>query len=361
MSSSIYLSGSEILELAHYAHWIPVSRGITRDYVERTYPGWTFNSLYPPLVASGLLRPRDQSFSRRRLIDGIIGVEINRAGTVTGDDGSSTSPARLESWDRADRRRVSEHLTVSNHFDHPVILHVPHGSRHLPTRCRPEFVVSPSGLKREITASTDQWVSQLANAVGELNEQVLIASATLSRLYFDAERFPVDDQTETFGRGVVYTTTSTGRPLRGPLTDDRVEEYRREQDLYTTSMEHLVRRSLERFDRALIIDLHSYPARPQFFENPDRRRPEICIGTDPSHTPQTLAQLASLRLGDAFEIGVNEPYDGTYVPGSLFGTERRVQSIMVEVRRDVIRTPAARRRLAERLDRMIGEWITSTE
>lgn len=359
MSESIYLSGSEIRELAHYGHWIPVTKGLTHAYVTRTYPGWTFNSLYPPLIASGLLKARGQSFSPRRLVDGIIGVEINRSGVVTGDDGSSLSDARLESWMRADGHRVSEHLMVSNHAARHVIIHVPHGSRRLPDRCRAEFAVTPAGLRREITASTDQGTTQLAAMLDERRNDSLIAAAALSRLYFDAERFPEDDPTEAFGRGVVYTTTSTGRSLRHPIADDRMAIYRQEQRLYTASMEHVVRRSLEQIGTALIIDVHSYPERPQFFEDRTRRRPEVCLGTDAFHTPEELKAIALMQIGQRYEVVLNEPYSGTYVPGSLYGTEPRVYSIMIEARRDIVRTSEGRRRLAELLDRTINAWLAS--
>ena len=65
-------------------------------------------------------------------------------------------------------------------------------------------------------------------------------------------------------------------------------------------------------------------------------RPDICIGTDSFHTPVALAD----SLHDAFEregleVRRNTPFAGALVPMKHYGTDQRVTSVMIEIRRDL--------------------------
>jgi len=353
MPDSIYLSGHDVLRIAHHAHWIPIGRGITRRFMAENFPGWTFNEIYPRLVSAGvLLRHRDE-FSPRHLPDGIIGVEIDRRGHVTADDGSSRSEARLASWERADGDRVSEHVDVTRpHWPEPAIIHLPHAATLIPVAERPSIRLSDRALTGELRASTDQGTAAVARRLSRIAE-VTVASATLSRLVFDPERFAVDDPAESTGRGLVYTRTADGRRLRDEPDDASRAWYREQHHRYTRSMEHVVRQAIERHGRALIVDLHSYPAAPQVHEDPALARPEVCIGTDANHTPSALVDLARSVFSPSVTTGVDTPYSGAYVPGSLHRSDAPVESIMVEVRRDVLRSAAGRDRIAAAIASLI--------
>jgi N-formylglutamate amidohydrolase len=122
--------------------------------------------------------------------------------------------------------------------------------------------------------------------------------------------------------------------------------------MYTTSMEHLVDRAIARNGRALIIDLHSYPLAPHHYENPTRRRPEICIGAD-HHTPDALLTAALNAFSPGYDTAINEPYAGTYVPGRHYQGDTPVASIMIEIRRDMLRTQSRRRRIVAAIDTML--------
>ena len=80
-----------------------------------------------------------------------------------------------------------------------------------------------------------------------------------------------------------------------------------------------------RSDRVLLAyELHS-----------DLDRPEICIGRDNTHTPSRLVDAAMGTFCGFGRVGINEPFIGTYVPLAHYGTDLRVRSIMLEVRRDL--------------------------
>ena len=87
----------------------------------------------------------------------------------------------------------------------------------------------------------------------------------------------------------------------------------------------------------LLLDGHSFPERALPFEsdqNPDR--PDICIGTDASHTPAWLRDIAVRtfeRLG--WRVAVDRPFVGALVPMRFYRKDTRVRALMIEVRRDL--------------------------
>jgi len=353
MATSIYVSAHDIYRLAHYAHWIPATRGMIAPFMATTFPGWTHNQLYGAIARSGLITAGPNDFSKRHLPRGVIGVEVDRAGNVTPDDGSSTSRARIESWTRNNGRRISEHLSVRTPFPGPVIVHVPHSSRLIPSAERPHLTLSDSALRRELTASTDSWVATIAAELKTHRHDATTAAATLSRLVIDPERFPTGDPAEQWGRGVVYTSTATGRPLRAPLSADERGRYLEHHRLYTASMENLIDTTIASHGHVLIVDLHSYPVAPHHYENPELRRPEICIGVDHHHTPDALLRAALDAFSPTYDTAINEPYSGAYVPGRHYHADTPVRSIMIEIRRDMLRTSSRRRRIVAALDTML--------
>jgi N-formylglutamate amidohydrolase len=152
----------------------------------------------------------------------------------------------------------------------------------------------------------------------------------------DPERFPDQrEQMRQVGMGAVYTRTSHGQALR---TVDPAHE----QDLletyyhpYAQAMTALVDQRLAATDRAVIIDVHSYPARRLPYElHPTRRRPAVCLGVDEHHTPGWLLAAATAALAPVGDNSVNEPFAGTYVPLRHYEAgDGRVASVMVELRR----------------------------
>jgi hypothetical protein len=63
---SLELSGEDLLRLASYAHWIPMTRGLYKPYLERNFPGWEWNQIIPLLIKKKILviyskDPRDRA------------------------------------------------------------------------------------------------------------------------------------------------------------------------------------------------------------------------------------------------------------------------------------------------------------
>jgi N-formylglutamate amidohydrolase len=114
----------------------------------------------------------------------------------------------------------------------------------------------------------------------------------VSRLICDVERFPedVDEPMAARGMGAVYVAMSDGTPLRLNLTPS--ERQRIMEELYYphhAALASAVDRVVTDGHPCVVVDCHSFPSHPLPHEpDQDPLRPDICIGTDPYHTPSEL-------------------------------------------------------------------------
>lgn len=241
-------------------------------------------------------------------------IELQR--TVHADNELGTGLIRLPEW---------------------VVVHVPHNCLQIPQEVRGQFVLSDAALQQELALMTDHHtLSLFASEVpsGQL------ACSQVSRLVVDVERFELDadEPMSARGMGAIYQCTHALRPLRRPLSEVEREEllsrwYRPHHQWLSDCVDH----ALLRFDRALVIDAHSYPSSPLPYEvDEGAHRPEICIGADEYHTPGSLVDDLVSRLEAAgLECAVNTPFAGALVPAKHYRRDPRVQAVMIEVRRDV--------------------------
>ena len=141
------------------------------------------------------------------------------------------------------------------------------------------------------------------------------------------------------GMGVLYTKTHDRRPLRRePELQEREELLDRYYRPHHAKLEAMVDADLEEFDRALVIDCHSFPSRclPYEVATEEAPRPEICIGTDPFHTPDKFRDAAVEGFArSGFQVDIDTPFSGALTPSKHCGADERVHALMIEVRRDL--------------------------
>jgi N-formylglutamate amidohydrolase len=219
----------------------------------------------------------------------------------------------------------------------PLVANVPHSSAFIPGDARDPFALSDAELEAEILRMTDWYVHELFLPVVQLGG--VMVRYDVSRLVVDPERFE-DDAEEvmaTKGQGVIYTHDSHGNRLRtsDPSKAEREALLERFYRPYHRAAEDEVTQMLERFGRCLILDCHSFPLKPlpyEFDQDPDR--PDICLGTDSFHTPDSLLEQVELSLKKHhLSTARNRPFAGTYVPLAFHQKDQRVWSIMLEVNR----------------------------
>lgn len=235
------------------------------------------------------------------------------------------------------RRNLKAGGVYLNYYS-AMIIHIPHASTMLPDDIREQFVLDDAQLTEELRVMTDWYTDELFGEAAGAADCVI--QYPVSRLVVDPERF-VEDQDETMsqvGMGVVYTSTSDGRPLRRPLAgaerDDLIQRF---HSPYHKALEQAVEKELRQTGEALIVDGHSFPRKPLPYEpdqNPDR--PDVCIGSDPFHTSVDLRDALCARFkACGYRVAVNRPFAGALVPTEFFGKNANVQSVMIEINRSL--------------------------
>ncbi|MFD7009023.1 N-formylglutamate amidohydrolase [Rhodococcus jostii] len=235
----------------------------------------------------------------------------------------------------------------AGHADSPVILHVPHASRSIPDTVRAGILLSNDELQLELDESTDTATDHIAIRAAELlasgRPRPWLAINQISRLVIDPERFPGDDEPmNAVGRGAVYTRTCNRALLRLEPAADAQRLMDSYYQPYTAALTGLVDDRIATTGAAVIIDVHSYPRHPSRFENPNKPRPALCLGTDDFHTAGWLREQALDAFAPLGDIATNTPYTGCYVPLNRYQHDPRVTAVMIELRRDqYLATPSA--------------------
>lgn len=224
-----------------------------------------------------------------------------------------------------------------------IILHIPHSSVKIPEKYRDLFYLNDDQLKTELLHMTDSYTDELFG-IPEIQERNIVIFP-YSRLICDVERFR-DDRMEPMairGMGVCYETTSEMKPLK------QVSYLHRTEMLSIYDRHHAVLaaaadRVIQNYGTGLLIDCHSFASKPLPYEIAGNRgtedryrtRPDICIGTDPEHTPDWLKESMERAFTDCgYTVKYNYPFSGTLVPMKYYRRNPHLSSIMIEVNRSL--------------------------
>ena len=216
-----------------------------------------------------------------------------------------------------------------------IVLHIPHASKNIPDEYLQYFSLSKKDLQFELLKMTDHFTDELFDVLGDNIHQLKFP---VSRLLVDVERFEKDElePMSKVGMGCVYEKTHEGNSLKNVehIKDELINK------IYKTHHEHftkIVDKKLMENNKVLIIDCHSFPRHPLPYElNQAIDRPEICIGTDNFHTSEKIKRAFGRLLEELnFTVKYNEPFKGSLVPLKFYNNDKSIQSIMIEVRRDL--------------------------
>lgn len=214
----------------------------------------------------------------------------------------------------------------------PIILHVPHGGTRIPPCVRDQFVLGDAALSAEQGALVDHATDTIARQALAVFQVSAVING-LSRLVVDVERF--DDPSEeknAVGMGVLYTHGADRQPIRNlPADSSPLMQFYND---YAATMIRLTEQALAHHGHALIVDVHSYPTKPQGHElHTDEPRPELCVGFEDFHCSPELRENVRAAFAE-FGQGDNQTFHGSYVPLPYYRNDPRVQSVMLEIRRD---------------------------
>ncbi|MGO9832989.1 MAG: N-formylglutamate amidohydrolase, partial [Polyangiaceae bacterium] len=216
-----------------------------------------------------------------------------------------------------------------------LVVHIPHASLVVPSDVAAGLLLTPAELQHELLVMTDRYTDELFALPSNLATTITFP---VSRLVVDPERFS-DDDSEPMARtgmGVVYERTAAGHPLRhAPSAEHRRDLLARFYEPHHAALTTAVEAALATHGACLLLDGHSFPTRPLPYEDdqePDR--PDMCIGTDASHTPAWLRDIAVHvfeKVG--WSVAVDRPFAGALVPMRFYRKDLRVSAVMIEVRR----------------------------
>ena len=204
-----------------------------------------------------------------------------------------------------------------------IILHIPHSSIKLPD----EYLVSlvnKDFIESELKQSTDLYTDIIYSSNGI--EKLIFP---YSRLYIDVERFTENDEMEKYGRGLFYTKTYDNKPINYKSTDYRINALETYKE-HHKSLETLVDKALEHYEKCLIIDCHSFNENSLFFDRQGKSRPDICLGTTQDNTPDHLYEIFENNFSKEYIVDRNYPYSDSMIPLKHF-KNKNVYTIMVEV------------------------------
>jgi len=221
-------------------------------------------------------------------------------------------------------------------MESPLLIHIPHASVTISKQDFRDFLPTQEEIVYELIRLTDWYTDEL---FGQGWDHQNVVQFEHSRLVVDVERFASDsvEPCAKVGMGATYLKTTRGNILRQLTTlrrEELIQKYYVPHHLLFTKK---IKKILENFNRCIIIDAHSYPTNPLPTQTDFKFTPEIGIGTDNIFTSPELIELTQNYFkSHGLEVGLNQPFCGTIVPQEFYESKDcRVQSVMIEVRRDL--------------------------
>ncbi|MBU3681082.1 MAG: N-formylglutamate amidohydrolase [Flavobacterium sp.] len=213
-----------------------------------------------------------------------------------------------------------------------LLLHIPHAAVNIPTY--EGFISDKEAINEEIKLLTDWYTDELFESSVDIK-----CIAPFSRVFCDVERFPddADEVMSKVGMGALYEKFDNGQPMRQVTSSFRHHILLNYYHVHHQQFQKLVEQQLDRQGICLILDCHSYPSKPLVRDlDQTANRPDFNIGIDSYHTPHLFIEISKVYFEQAgYSLGINWPYSGAIVPLVFYKKNKAVQSIMLEINRNL--------------------------
>lgn len=247
------------------------------------------------------------------------------------------------------QKPVNVATVINETGDCPVVLVCEHASQFIPES------LAALGLDQAALDSHIAWdigALNLAKSLSQLLNAPLIA-ASISRLVYDCNR--------PLSAADCIPEESESYRIPGNVDIDETERHTRFEQIHTPfheSVASIITQQRRRFPTLTIITIHSFT--PVYFG----KTRTIDIGLIHASQPRLArAMLATERYRNRYRAALNEPYsgsDGVTYTLRQHADNNDLDSVMIEVRNDLINTPEKADLMAQHLNRTIRHAIEQT-
>ncbi len=213
---------------------------------------------------------------------------------------------------------------MSNHY----LVHLPHCGTKIPEKYIGDYYLSKEELQNNVYQYADLFTDELFDG---MYQQFGGVKNSYSRLLFDPERF-FDDKEELMQQkyklGWFYENAILeNKALRSLKHKDEISK------IFIAHHEELNKKTkdkLGQYGKCTVIDCHSFSNERYWFHDKNLKLPDICIGFEEEHKDEFLIE-AILEEFKEYDIGINEPYQGSLVPTDYYKKNTNVKSVMIEI------------------------------
>lgn len=209
-----------------------------------------------------------------------------------------------------------------------ILFHVPHSSLKIPNIYWKVCIKDKAYINRTSIFICDFLIDRL------LPNQCHSILFRYSRLFCDVEKFK-NDKKESMskkGMGVIYTN-DCDNVISIPSKEYKRKIIKNYYDKYHNKFDKKVTDILNKYDRCIIIDFHSFSDEMVGKLFGIKSTADICIGTDEYYTDKNLLDFTIDYFQKCgYSVNINTPYSGTMIPNKYFNKrDKRLSSIMLEI------------------------------
>ncbi len=96
VNQSLTLDVEALRNIAGYAHWIPMIRGLYKEFFSLNYPGWEWNHIIPVLIKKGILKVHSKEIDQRYLAYGLsISKDVESVCLMRSKHGTKVSVQKI--------------------------------------------------------------------------------------------------------------------------------------------------------------------------------------------------------------------------------------------------------------------------
>lgn len=208
-----------------------------------------------------------------------------------------------------------------NKNEYPIIVNIPHSGTYIPKQISNRFT-----KPKPIIANNDWFLNELYNFL--INMKVTIISANFSRYVVDLNRIITNPIIgDNYNKYTIYKKTTWGKELYDVVPDEKECNERLEKYYYPyhNKLKELINKKLEKFDKILILDLHS-----GYSSTGDK---DICLGNangDMSHE-NTINRLKKCFEDEGYTVNLNTPCTGGKVLRKYHNENNKIECILFEL------------------------------